>query len=340
MKGTLLLRPDRAGDAVKTLPVLRALRAEGLGKPLHLLASVHNASLFEHEPGIELHVLPAHWREVPKDQWLNELGFSSLFPHFERVVNLLCDPSEDADILLGAIPAKQRFSTKLFDPDVEWAHTVHRLELPHSTPAGRSETENIALLLSQVFITDLHSLAMKFPAAPILSDRDTQEAMEKMGVKHGSWLGICPFAGMSRRTGPIRQWRRFIRKVTAQDHFTKYFLFGTATEYKRLHEIRDAAVRPDRVEIVYPSSFRTLGAYLCRLDGLVAVDSGPLHLARSLGVRSLGIMAGGDAVRWFSPVPPGDQIVPRGMLQSFPSAMTMLRAFTQWYRPLSSSPLR
>ena len=126
MKGTLLLRPDRAGDAIKTLPALRALRAEGLGSPIHLLASSHNFSVFEPEPGIILHVLPTHWRDVPNDQWLAELGLSSLFPQFERVVNLLCDPSEDADRLLGAIPAKMRYSASLFNPQQEWAHTIHR----------------------------------------------------------------------------------------------------------------------------------------------------------------------------------------------------------------------
>lgn len=330
MRGTLLLRPDRAGDAIKTLPALRALRAEGLGAPIHLLSSVHNFSLFEPEPGITLHVLPAHWRDVPNDQWLAELGFSSLFPQFERVVNLLCDASEDADRLLGAIPAKMRYSANLFNPQVDWAPTVHHLDLPHATPAGRSETENIAHLLSQVFMTDLNEAAIRFPAAPILTDEDYQESIEKMGTKTGKWLGICPFAGLPRRTIPLRHWRRFIRKVSARENFTRYFLFGTANEYTRLNEIRDAAHRPEQVEIVYPSSFRALGAYLLRLDGVVAVDSGPLHLARALGVRSLGILSGGDVARWFSPVPPGDQLVGRGWFSKFPSPLAMIRAFTDW----------
>ncbi len=330
MKGTLLLRPDKAGDALKTLPVLRALRGEGIGAPLHLLVSTHNASLFEHEPGIQLHVLPTHWREVPKDQWLSELGLRSLFPQFERVVNLLCDASEDADLLLGAIPAKTRYSAKLFDASADWAHTVHLLDLPEETPAGRSETENIALLLSQVFITDLVASYSRYSAAPLFSQEDHLEAQEKMGVKNGQWLGICPFAGLTQRTLPLARWRKFLHTVTAEERFSKFFLLGTASDFNRLNEIRDAAIHPEKVEIVYPSSFRVLGSYLSRLDGVVAVDSGPLHLARALGIRSLGILSGGDVARWFSPLPPGDHLLPRGWLQRYPSAAEMLRAFTQW----------
>ncbi len=84
------------------------------------------------------------------------------------------------------------------------------------------------------------------------------------------------------------------------------------------------------MELCFPSSFRSLGAYLKRLDGVVAVDSGPLHLARSLGVPSLGILSGGDSVRWFSPLAEGDMLLRRGIFNRFPTAYEMLRTYQKW----------
>jgi hypothetical protein len=90
------------------------------------------------------------------------------------------------------------------------------------------------------------------------------------------------------------------------------------------------------VECCFPSSFRALGAYLNRLDGLVAVDSGPLHLGLSLGVKSLGILSGGDAERWFPHLKDGDELVKRGILQRFPSHFEMIWAFEKWSSKLLS----
>src|SRR5437764_15303097 len=110
MEKILLLRPDKAGDAIKTLPVVRALFSELPGAGLHLVASDHNASLFAHEPGIRLHVLPKNWKRMKRENWLAPLG---LPPAFDRVVNLLCDASEEADELLAAIPAGVKYTAAL-----------------------------------------------------------------------------------------------------------------------------------------------------------------------------------------------------------------------------------
>lgn len=334
-KAIALLRPDKAGDALKTLPVLRALFAELPATRLHLVASDHNASLFVHEPGVQLHVLPRNWKRMKRDNWLAALALPR---DIDAVVNLLCDASEDADELMDAIPTSARYTAALARSRVSaspdgFPTGYAKLSLPESTPAGRAETENIALLVSQALGRDLATAAARFPAAPIFGPADEAEAQEKMGRKEGPWLGFCPFAGTTQRTPPVKRWERFIPRATQAREarpFEKYFLFGTPADYSKLERLRSLAASPERVELCFPSSFRALGAYLKRLDGVVAVDSGPLHLARSLGIRSLGILSGGDTERWFSPVPEGDMLLRRGFFNRFPSAIEMMWAFEKW----------
>lgn len=321
---TLLLRPDKAGDAIKTLPALRALRAEFPLGEVHVLASAHNVSLFEYEPGIKLHLLPRGWASMPKEKWLAELGFSSLFAKFERVVSLLCDPSDEIDLLIAAIPAGAKYTTH------PASTAFSRLELPDKTPAGRDETLNIALLLSQVFHADLTVRLATMPKAPMLSPMDVLEANDKMAHKEGKWLGICPLAGLAHRTLPLSRWPKFLDRVISKGEFTKYFLFGAPSDSAALEALRSGLKARERVEIVFPSSFRALGAYLQRLDGVVAVDSGPLHLARALGIPSLGILSGGDAKRWFHPRGEGNVLVRRGFLHRYPSVFEMNRAYGLW----------
>lgn len=324
----MLLRPDKAGDAIKTLPVIRALKLARPEITLHLLASEHNVSLFAFEPNLTVHVLPRNWRKMKKEKLLSSLQSPVFPPAIDKLVNLLCDPSDGIDFLLESIPATEKFSVSGAAADTVLPY--RRLLLPESTPAGRDETANIALLLSQVFGIDLATYLPHVDRAPVISDGDEAEARDKMGEKDGLWLGFCPFAGTTQRTHPQTRWEKFIRRVTADEDFEKYFLFGTPSDYAALEKMRQASPRRDAVELVFPSTFRTLGAYLERLDGVVAVDSGPLHLAHSLGITSLGILSGGDSERWFNQVKEGDVLLKRGFFNRFPTAREMIWAFDKW----------
>lgn len=314
----LLVRPDKAGDALKTLPTLRALQRALPEDRFHVLCSRHNASLFAFEKGVRLHILPAGWdRLSPNEirQLVHGLTFSD---KFDIVINLLSDRFPEVETLLDSIPSKNTFSNHL------------NLHLPENSPAHRNEVTNISLLAGQSVGIDLHELISKESGAPFLSMFDHEEATCAMGKKSGVWLGICPFAGTVNRTHPDKRWQKFFSNVTRFGEVEKYFLFGSKADRMRLLEIRDSAKNPEKVEILFPSSFRTLGAYLQRVDGMIAVDSGPLHLAHALGIPSLGFLSGGDYRRWFPTLRGKDMLVKRGLFNRYPTRWEMVRAFKQW----------
>lgn len=324
----LLLRPDKAGDALKTLPVLRALLARMPQHEYSLLCSEHNISLFAHEPGVRTYALPKNWKLMKAETLLSQLHAKGMPKSFDLTLSLLCDPFVETDTLLRVFPSEKKFAASFLNPELEGV--VHKLALPEETPAGRDETMNIAMLASQAFGLDLTTDALLYPASPRFIPADEHEALEMMGTKKGRWLGFCLFAGTNQRTHPLKRWEKFLPKATSGDEFQKFFLFGVPTDYLRMEKLRSLCERADDIELGFPSSFRALGAYLKRLDALVAVDSGPLHLSLSLGVPSLGILSGGDTARWFPRIGENDLLLRRGLFNRYPSVFEMHRAFRRW----------
>ncbi len=313
MKKVLLVRPDKAGDALKTLPVLRALLQQNLDFEYHLLASAHNASLFEFEEGFQLHTLPKNWETLSAAD-LQKYIRENVNENFDVSILLPCDTFAENERLQALIPAAKKLGS-----------------LPENlSPAYREETQNIATIVGNALAVELIPFIYEVPRAPVFSVEDEEEARAKMGEKAGDWLGFCPFAGTAHRTHPFKSWLKLIRKVTKAHSFEKYFIFGTESVREEMLKLKSVAVDPSKVDLCFPSSFRTLGAYLKHLDGIVAVDSGPLHLAQSLNIPSLGILSGGDVERWFKRIQPHDLLIKRGLLSRYPSVFEIFRAFKAW----------
>lgn len=317
-RNILLLRPDRAGDAIKTLPTLRILQRLLPDDSFHVLASRHNLSLFAYEKGVRVYSLHTNWEMVSEEELIVLLSSLAFPGPFDIAINLLCDSFPEVDRLVRLVPAHEKYS----------AH--QNLSLPQNTPVHRSETENIALLAGQALKLDVVSKLGVIDWAPFIAGVDEDEARLQMGEKKGLWLGFCPFAGTVNRTHPEKRWQSFFSKATRVAVAEKYFLFGAKADRLRLQKIKEAALFPDKVEILFPSSFRTLGAYLKNVDGVVAVDSGPLHLAHALHIPSLGFLSGGDYRRWFPSLHEKDRLVKRGLFNRYPNRWEMLRAFRNW----------
>ena len=328
----LILRHDKAGDAIKSLPALRALRSRVPDLDLHLLVSAHNSSLFDFEPGLTIHRLPPHWEGLKPEVLLSHLVQQGMPRAFYRVVSLLCDAFETTDALLSLFPATEKFAAAV--KSKERAGDVTLIPLPENTPAGRDERENVAWILSQAFCVDIPNVTLPHSGAPILSAEDSREALTLMGPKKGLWIGFCPFAGLKNRSHPLSSWESFLRQASRTPFVEKIFLFGTAADCPALEALQSQSYDPKQVQLCFPSSFRALGSYLQRLDGVVAVDSGPLHLARALEIPALGILSGGDVKRWFADLGEKERILRRGLFNRFPMGWEMTWAFRRWLADL------
>lgn len=318
---SILLRHDKAGDAIKTLPALRALRSALPNEEIHIVCTPHNASLLEVEPGVKLHCLtetvtPAFIETI------NQCG------PFDRLINLLSDPFESSDQLLTRIQAVRRFSRSLEQPEL--ARRFNIISVASGSPQNQNEILNIAQIIEASFGIGL-DIDLSANHAPTLTAGDKTEAMIQMGTKASErWLGICPFAGLQNRSHPIERWNKLFLKIVQKGGYDKYFLLGTVGNLELMNSWKQQSNAPEKVYVCTPSTFRSLGAFLERLDGVVAVDSGPLHFAYALGIRALGILSGGDVERWFPTISQRDSLLRRGLIDRFPFPWEMLRAYKRW----------
>ncbi|MSP19293.1 MAG: lipopolysaccharide heptosyltransferase family protein [Bdellovibrionales bacterium] len=331
MSSIILLRPDKAGDLVKTLPALRALIEKVPDIKIHLIVSLANESLLKYEPQVSYSVLPSSWEKIPFDDLKLKLSLELNRFSFYSGVNLLCDPFPIVENLLNAITADKKFSvtSDTLSSDI-WPLTFKR-----SSPKERDESLNIAEILGQALSIELLSTTHNALRAPQLGDEDTLEAARSLGEKTGNWIGICPFAGTNQRTHPLAKWKTFIKSMEYFSKYEKIILLGAPSDHESLEEIKKRIGHSPHLTLAFPSCFRALGAYLKRCDQVIAVDSGPLHLSLALGIPSLGFLSGGDHKRWFSQTSVQDKIVPRGIWDRFPSTAEMCWHFYRWEKRLS-----
>jgi ADP-heptose:LPS heptosyltransferase len=326
MNSILLLRPDKAGDLIKSLPALRALKSLSPLSQIHLLVSKANESLLKYEPGITYSVLPLQWEMLPEEELSQAVA--SIFDKqvFDRAISLLTDSFPHVEKLLSQVPAREKFS--IFSETLPLG--IWPMNFKRHSPVHHDESLNIAELIALATELPLEIEISKQNRSPILGPPDFQEVENKLGKKSGSWLAVCPFAGTANRTHPLKKWNAFIKNVVSHSAFAKILLLGAPSDVSLLEEIKRESGNCEPVVVVLPSSFRTLGAFLKASDKVIAVDSGPLHFSLALGIPSLGFLSGGDHLRWFAQVSPQDRLVPRGIFNRYPTRFEMSFHFNRW----------
>lgn len=325
-----LLRPDKAGDAVKTLPALRLLRHRLPEAHVVVFGSTHNASLFKTELGVRTVELPADWMSlsptVLRKRWIED----GLPPVFDRAVSLPCDPSESCDRLLSLIPATRKYLVSPAGAGTQLSVESTWVRGSGWRPERRDEVLNIAEILSEALELNLTDGIREVPRMPYLSTEDQLEAQIALPPRRGLRLAFCPMAGEIRRTHPARRMTRFLRRVARDSRVGDWILLGPARDASALQQLAEAFPKGSRVTVLHPTSFRALGAYFLGVDGVVAVDSGPLHLAQAMQVPSLGLLSGCDVDRWYASLTRNDFLVRRGLLGRFPELGRMMRSFRTW----------
>lgn len=304
---------------MKTLPALRATKERLPHWEIHLLTTEFNDSLFSFEPGIRVSSLPKHWEQL-SDTELKRVISERAGTDFDVAVCLPCDVTQEVKKIVSVLPAKKTYSVV---PGTEL-----QVRFPSGTPASHDERENIAFLIGTALGLPLK--AKDLPAAPVLSAMDRQEAKEQLGVKRGKWYALCPSASMAKRSLSPETVLGIINRLTSKRMVEKILLPGGPADFDKLEALKKTSTHPEKVEIVFPSCFRALGAYLERCDGLIGVDSGPLHLAIAIGLPSLGFLGGCDKARWYPMKDPRFTFFHRSLIGRFPTAWGAKRIVDRW----------
>jgi heptosyltransferase-3 len=291
----LLVRPNfRLGNSVLALPSIELFRKAYPTARIDFLGSPVSQELCANLP-LETHYQAA--RRFPKSAW----AYVPLLCKLRRVqydlaVEVSCSQSALGAFLVGLSGARVKVGS------------AGKWDFWYDVKAPKDDEINKYRVLPR-FVA---ALGLQFcQAAPtlILSEAEiasANEALRAAGFDHGAAvLGV--FVGGRKRHGkrwPADNFIRVIRNLTARGIPVAVFLGPEERDLARHVTERLRGHAP----VICQPSLRAFAAILSRCRLFLSCDSGPMHLACAVGVRTIAIFQTKAFTRW-GPPPESARIV-------------------------------
>jgi len=291
----LVIKLDHIGDFLLALPAIRRLRAFFAGARLTLLASPAVCQLADMEPAIDETIA------APGAQY------------FDLAIDLRCHA--DTRPVLEACNATWRAG---FDAghDHPWLDIVGFWE--PDTATARKRTHMTDTLLD--FAAKIEAAFTPDSPLPLFAGEEGAQRAHssrwgagKVGAR-APWprsiptppearlrIAIHPAAGTAIKHWPPAHFATLIEQI-AQTTDAAFILLGTQADAP-IAEAITAALNPAirLISVAGLTDLRMLARVIAACDLLIGNDSGPHHLAASLGVPTLGLHAGVVDAREWSP---------------------------------------
>ncbi|MHB8416923.1 MAG: glycosyltransferase family 9 protein [Myxococcales bacterium] len=273
-----VLRFGAFGDLLLTAPALEALRLAWPRTRVYFVVKERLAHLVAHDPHID-EVVPLAEGESPVSlaRRLRKLGVAAvldlhgklrsrllrlLLPGLPWVVWHKRDLSETLAVKLARRPARARM------PFADRYHAAVERAVGRPLPRGR----------------------LRYHLGPDDQARGDR-ALREAGVDPGRpLLGLSPGAGWETKRWPAERFGELAARALSAG--LQVVVQGTAEERAVTALVREAA--PGAVDLAGRLDLPALGGVVSRCAAFVANDSGPMHLARGLGVPTLALFGSTD----------------------------------------------
>jgi heptosyltransferase-2/heptosyltransferase-3 len=291
----LVLRLDRIGDLVMSLPALAELRAALPNARIRLAIGRWNAEIAKSAPVDELLVWSAPW--VGREDEGAE-SFASLLAKAAALrkdaLDIALDLQGDvrASLLLWRTQARRR---------VGYANTGGRYLLTDVVPLDEtvSWTEQNRRAVAVALGTTLSDTAPRVD--PLTDDERAFAArlIETLALtKRRPLVGIHPSGGRRIKEWPVARWREVAAALQKQFGAT-ILITGTGADQALARELQQGL--PARaIDLTGKLSLRETLALLATLDLFLSADTGTMHMACAVGTPSVSVFGPSDPVRYFS----------------------------------------
>jgi len=288
MNNKILIRmPNWIGDAVMAIPTLSALRVRFDGAQITLLAKPSVAALFEHHPDVDRvlvyedkgrhHGVIGMWRLIRS---LRKERFDLAF--------LLQNAFEAALIAAGAgIPARVGYAAD--GRSFLLTRSLQKKDAPHH--------QRKAYLALMKLVDGLSFAGPPFLVVTEEEGNTASELLDSFGIKGEDCLiGIHPGAAY----GSAKRWfpERFavVADQVADRFQAKVVVFGGPLETGIAGAVQKAMKTPSLL-LAGKTSLREMMALMTKCRLFITNDSGPMHVASSLGVPVVAIFGPTDPTR-------------------------------------------
>ena len=267
------------GDLLAATPAMQAIRRH-LGASLYVLCSPHSAPILDGHPAV--------------DGVLVDDGTTHIDDVVRRVNALACTHAVvfwstarvAAIVARAGIPVRVGQSRRLYS----WRYTIRvpvRTESGDRTSHWTDVQMDYARALGAQPQPDDYRIIVPFTSA----DRDEAAAIIGRSAPGGRFVVLHAARGM-RLDGvqwPVESFAA-IGDALARAFDAPVLLTGSADEARVIARIA-AAMRERGVAIAGETSLRGLAALLSRAAVVVALDSGPMHIAAAVGTPTVGVFA-------------------------------------------------
>ena len=279
----LFVRTDRLGDVLLNLPAVAALRAACPRAHVTMMVHPNLGALLEGSP--EVDELMAYQDDSRRPWWWAAAHLAGRLRAKRFDVAILSTSKKEfhAAAFLAGIPQRVGFDRKW-----GWLLT-HRL--PDAKALGeRHEVEyNLDLITSLGRPSSVPS--WRWPRLD-REQLDVAAVLERHGISVAKpFIVLHPWTSNPRKQWPLERYRDVARRI-AQELRHPVIIIGGPEERPRASD----AGPDDRtvVNLVGQLSLRQLTALLQRATLLVSNDSGPVHLAASVGTKAVVLFGSDD----------------------------------------------
>lgn len=273
-----MLRFSAVGDVVLTSPALAALREAWPEARIVYAIKERLAHLVEHNPHVDL-VLPLRAGEGP-------LSYARRLRAVEPSVVLDLHGKIRSRVLRLLMPRV---------PSVVW----HKRDFRDTLPVKLALRPYHA---SMLFADRYHAAVEELVGRPLprgrlqyfLGPDDLSEAdrvMRSCGLDPARpLLGLSPGANWETKRWPAERFAGLARRALSAG--MQVAVQGNASEAPLGQTV--ASLAPGAVDLCGKLDLRALGGFISRCTAFVANDSGPMHMARALGVPTLAFFGSTD----------------------------------------------
>jgi protein O-GlcNAc transferase len=313
----LVIKLDELGDFVLATPFLRGLRASAPQARIHLVVSDNVVPLTEGCPHMDAVVSPVNGGtggalnfrgRSPADLQRFAEDFRA---GFDIAVTARFDFDKGgAATLAAASRAPIRLAhTERATPWKETGNRGFDAAYTHVLPAGpaRHEVDSNLALLAALGGSDPGGGVELYPNA---AERAVARALLAGGFDGAPWsarpcrlLAVAPSTASDRRNYPLPSLAALVNRLAALAGFDGVVLLGVRDDAARAASLA-AALAPPVLDLTGAADLRALTALLAEVDAVVAMDSGPAHMAAAVGTPVAALSChpqGGDPLNPHAP---------------------------------------
>lgn len=269
VKKILAIRNDRFGEFLLNIPALNALKRTYPGVKLTLVVDPYVRELAQSIACVDEVIT---WKRG-RHRVFEMLKFSAKLKKQKFDLCVILNPSKEFNIIsfLAGIPKRIGYVRK-------WSFLLTDKIIDNKRKALKHEVE---------YNLELVSLVGALPEDKLLSLNINDSLIDYMiknaGIAEGvNLIAIHPFTSDSIKQWPIENFARLSKKLTEEFNARVIIVGGgqDISKEKMFLEISDKNI----VNLIGKTSLIQLAAILKRCKLLISGDSGPMHLAASVGI--------------------------------------------------------